>query len=165
MLQSSLLMVDGDSSISELFASDLDYPSGFKDQAHPQDYKSQKEPTQIQYFHNSDLDRHRAICRLSWRLGEDKFVTNTFICDSGAPVHLYLNRTVLMTLREAGRLLTGVGRMYVIIDGVGEATVRETPPEHRNANIMGFQLLTVLGFRMSSDLNQCFTFDKPIPYL
>jgi hypothetical protein len=84
------------------------------------------------------------------------------VCDTGAPIHLYLSEPALAVLEAAGRISTDeLGSLYVTVVG-RKAAVRVTPHTHQPGNILGMLMLERFGLQMTEG---SFTFASPAPYL
>ena len=84
------------------------------------------------------------------------------MCDTGAPIHIYLSEPALVVLEKAGRIGTDeLGSLFVTIDG-RKAAIRVTPHTHQPGNILGMLMLERLGLQMTDG---SFSFSSPAPYL
>jgi hypothetical protein len=85
----AVLLVDdfsGDLSITE-----ADYPEGWTDGCHPDDYKFIKTPLPSDFFMNPMRHHHRLWFRISFKFSETKYLPMSFVIDTGAPSSLYLS--------------------------------------------------------------------------
>lgn len=91
--------------IEELLLHDEDFPEEYVHMAHPGDYKVVEEfkPHFIMHSHFGRHNRHNA--RVAWKTGNGTMVPMSFICNTGAPSHIYLSGDALRTLDSAGLLL------------------------------------------------------------
>jgi hypothetical protein len=102
------------------------------------------------------------LVRISLRLDQNRFVPYTFVCDTGAPIHIYLSEPALTVLERAGRIGTDeLGSLFVTIAG-RKAAIRVTPHTLQPANIWAVLMLERFGLQMA-DGN--FTFASSVPYL
>ena len=164
----SVLMIDvgAGESQAELRLQEADFPKGYVDMAHPDDYTATEKPLQPQLIeHQGVLGHHRLLLRVSFKLDNDRFSPFTFVLDTGAPFHLYLSQRSIEVLREGGRWKVADPVDYVEILG-NKAVVRETPPTHSPANIMGLKMLKILKLRLMDDKDAqvSFSFDTPFDY-
>jgi len=87
----SVDLIDSDkSSHEELLLHDSDFPEHFKEMTHPDDYKEIPYPLPLQTIFHRKAYHSRLILRISWKVGEGRFVPMSFVCDTGAPGFFYL---------------------------------------------------------------------------
>ena len=153
--------------IEELLLHDEDFPEEYVHMAHPGDYKAVKE-FKPQFIMHSQFGRHsRLIARIAWKTGNGTMVPMSFICNTGAPSHIYLSKDALRTLNNAGLLLMDDTEMpYVKIhtnrDSVFSALIEETPEVHKSANTLGLKSLKRLQLHLTDG---GFSFNKDFVYL
>ena len=153
--------------VEELLLHDEDFPSNYHNMAHPDDYKpiNTFDP---QFVYHSYHGRHdRLIARVAWKVSDALFVPMSFVCDTGAPSHLYLSKEAYRVLEEYKRLLTDDrGNQYVKIHldetTTFNANVEETPHMHKNANIIGLKALIQLHLILK---DKSFSFNSNFVYL
>ena len=120
---------------------DEDFPNEYVHMAHPDDYKEVQE-----FTYHTRYGRHdRLIARVAWKLTES-VVPMSFVCDTGAPYHVYLSKEVMDVLDKAGRLPeddrdTPYVEMHIRGEENFPATVEETPSVHKHANILDLKSL------------------------
>ena len=161
-------MIEADVTIiEELLLHDEDFPNNYINMAHPDDYKETNnfEP---QYINHSYHGRHnRLIARVAWKMSNGIFVPMSFVCDTGAPSHLYLSTQAYNILEKYNRvLIDDRGNQYVKIHlnetKTFNANIEETPHIHRNANIIGLKALKRLHLALKDDT---FSFNNEFLYL
>jgi hypothetical protein len=164
-------MMDADTVVTEeLLLHDEDFPNEYVHMAHPDDYKNVPEFAP-QFTYHSRYGRHdRLIARVAWKL-KDSMVPMSFVCDTGAPSHLYLSKEAMEVLDKAGRLLkddrdTPYVEMHTRGDEKFPATVEETPKNslnfyHKHANILGLKSLRRLCLSLKGDT---FCFNEEFVY-
>ena len=156
----SVLMIDVGASESqvELMLQDSDFPKGYVDMAHPDDYTAAETPLQPQLIeHQGVLGHHRLLLRVSFKLDNGRFAPCTFVLDTGAPFHFYLSEKSIQVLQEGGRWKAADPVDYLEILGT-KAVVHETPPTHAPANVMGLKMLRLLKLRLDAE---DFSFETP----
>jgi len=137
---------DNDLVEDELLLHNYDFPSGYQSMAHLDDYMVIPRPIDLDMIFHRKSHHNRLLLRVSWKLGEDNFVSMTFVCDTGAPMFFYLGEKGRVAL--ASRVnLDDLQNEYVEIDG-RKALISETPSKHRPANIIGLLMLSRLGLRL-----------------
>jgi hypothetical protein len=137
-----------DVSSADLLLQDSDFPDDFENMQHPDDYKLVKRPL-ISYIHHNRGHHNRLIVRLCWKVG-DGYIPMSFVCDTGAPMGLYLSNKARSNLQR--RIFEDeMGNEYVTICDLGKATVEPTPPGHAPANILGLRVLTKLCLNLRGD--------------
>ena len=75
---------------AELLLQNADFPDHYVDMQHPDDYSAVDQPF-VEYITNSYAHHYRLIVRICWKLGEQKYLPMSFVCDTGAPTALYLS--------------------------------------------------------------------------
>lgn len=140
-------------SSADLLLTDADFPSTFKDFAHPDDYQLHSDPIEPQcIFHQYPGGHNRLIYRTSIYIGPGRYTTLSFVCDTGAPKHLYLSPRAVDTLQRYKLLRidseTDISWVYVKNKKV---PVDVTPPKHSPANIIGLKLLCKLGLQLDEE--------------
>jgi hypothetical protein len=148
-LQSVCLILVGDDCVLEadqvgedLLLHDADFPDGFKDMAHPDDFV-------VEYFPHEGKNNHgRIIVRVCFQVSNG-YLPLSFVCDTGASHSLYLSPRSYGILNDAKRILKDkdLCREYVQLSGM-KASLCETPAQHQPANLIGIRLLAKLGLRM-----------------
>ncbi len=127
---------------------DADFPDHYVNMQHPCDYSPVSSPfvEYIPHFHG----RHRRlIVRVCWQVNETQYVPMSFVCDTGAPMGLYLSEVSHAVLICYGRIKEDeIGNEYTYVEGAGKVSVELSPHGHAPANIMGLELLTKLGLRL-----------------
>jgi predicted aspartyl protease len=149
-MSTDTLIIEADGAADDdLLLTEYDFPEEYVNMAHPDDGTIQAEPIVPQYFRHSRRGRFRMLVRISVRLDETSFAPYTFVCDTGAPMHLYLSESARGALEKAGRIeYDEVGSPIIEIGG-RKAAVRVTPHTHQPANIMGMLMLERFGLQMS----------------
>jgi hypothetical protein len=144
-------MIDStDVSAADLLLQDADFPDNYVDMQHPDDYKL-VDSALVEYIPHFSGHHNRLIIRVCWKVN-DKYMPMSFVCDTGAPMGLYLSEKALSLLMRHGRVIEDeTGNEYAEISGVGKAAVEPTPPGHAPANIMGLRLLVKLGLSLRPD--------------
>lgn len=85
MIESSTLVPE------DILLQDEDFPESYINMQHPSDY-IQVSAAFKDFICHSRLGRHnRLIVRLCWKLSDSAYLPISFVCDTGAPSHLYLS--------------------------------------------------------------------------
>ena len=87
-------LIDADRGVRDQLLSlcDADFPDGYRNMAHPEDYIETRDPFPLQVLLHKRPQHNRLLLRVCWRLGDDRFVPVTFVCDTGAPGAVYLSK-------------------------------------------------------------------------
>lgn len=162
MLASALLVEQDDAADADLLLQEFDFPENYVNMAHPEDGTVTSTPITPEFIRHSRRGHFRMLVRFSLRLGDDRFAPYTFVCDTGAPIHIYLSEPAMSLLEAAGRIETDeLGSLFITIAG-RKAAIRVTPHSHQPGNILGMLLLERFGLQMREG---SFTFSSPVPYL
>ncbi len=149
------MMNSTDVSAADLLLHDADFPDNYVNMQHPDDYGTVDEPF-IEYVPHFSGHNNRLIVRICWKTSRGKYVPMSFVCDTGAPMGLYLSEKAIRVLRKCGRIVEDeTGNEHVAIENIGKAAVEPTPPGHTPANIIGLRVLVKLGLRISNDWTFC----------
>ena len=158
----SVLIIEGDNAAADLLLHANDFPENYVNMAHPNDGKIMSTPITPECIRHSRSGYLRMLVRISFRLRDDRFVSYTFVCMTGAPMHFYLSEQALAVLEAAGRVeMDEFGSVFIIIAG-RKAAVRVTPHTHQPGNLLGMLMLERLGLQMDEG---SFTFAHPLPFL
>jgi len=102
------------------------------------------------------------LVRISLKIGDDRFVSHTFVCDTGVPIHIYLSEPAMSVLEAAGRIETDeLGSLFITVAG-RKSAVRVTPQTHQPGNILGMLMLERFGLQMREG---GFDFTASVSYL
>lgn len=151
----------------ELLLNDEDFPDNYIHMAHPDDYKEVPSFTP-QFIIHSHFGRHnRLIVRAAWKVSNTTFIPMSFVCDTGAPSHIYLSNKALHTLQKNNLLLTDEKDVHFVRISINKqdkfsAVIDETPYVHKNANILGLKCLKKLNMHLKND---GFSFNEGFVYL
>ena len=159
----SAMMVDqSDAADADLLLQEYDFPENFVNMAHPDDGTVSSTPITPEFIRHSRRGHFRMLVRISVRLGDQRFVPYTFVCDTGAPIHIYLSEPAMSVLETAGRIETDeLGSLFTVIAG-RKSAIRITPYTHQPGNILGMLMLERFGLQMREG---SFTFAAAVPYL
>lgn len=142
--------------IEELLLHDEDFPDDYVHMAHPGDYKEVRE-FKPQFIIHSHFGRHnRLIARVAWKTENGTMIPMSFVCDTGAPSHIYLSNKALRVLNSNNLVLkdekdTAYVSIHTDHKSTFPATIEETPHVHRDANILGLKSLKRLHLRLTED--------------
>ena len=129
---------------------------------YPDDGNITSTPIAPEFIRLSRRGHFRMLVRISLRLGDNRFVAYTFVCDTAARIHFYLTEQALTVLDAGGRIETDEFGYYFLTVSGRKAAVEITPHTHQPANLMGMLMLERLGLQM---FEGGFTFARPLPYL
>lgn len=162
-MSASALMVDqNDAADADLLLQEYDFPENYVNMAHPNDGTVTSTPMTPEFIRHSRRGHFRMLVRISLRLGDDRFVPYTFVCDTGFPIHIYLSEPAMSVLEAAGRIETDeLGSLFITVAG-RKSAIRVTPHTHQPGNILGMLMLERFGLQMREG---SFTFAAPVPYL
>ena len=159
---SALIVDQDDAADADLLLQEYDFPKHYVNMAHPDDGSVTSTPITPEYIRHSRRGHFRMLVRISLRLGDDRFVPYTFVCDTGAPIHIYLSEPAMSVLEAAGRIETDeLGSLFITIAG-RKSAIRVTPHTHQPGNMLGMLMLERFGLQMREG---GFTFAAPAPYL
>jgi hypothetical protein len=152
-----IMMVDEDDAAdADIVLQTYDFPEHYVDKAHPEDGVVVDAPIVPEFIRHSRRGHFRMLVRFSLRLDDASFAPFTFVCDTGAPGHLYLSESAMGLLEKAGRIKSDeLGPLY-IESGGEKIVIRVTPHMHQPANLMGMLLLERFQLKM---VEGGFTFD------
>lgn len=133
--------------------------------SHPLDFLESPEPMEPELIFHHVRGRHNRLwLRVSWQLGENKFMPMSFLLDTGAPKHFYMCNQAMTALEAAG--LTGVDEdtdvEWTTIFG-RKCLVELTPEQHQPANIIGLKMLKRLGLQLFEE-EPHFAFSVPFKF-
>lgn len=151
---------------ADLLLHDADFPENYSEMQHPEDYKVVQEPF-VECIPHFSSRHNRLIARVCWEVQGNEYLPMSFVCDTGAPMGLYLSEKALSKLKACGRVMEDeTGTKYAAIRGVGKVAIDYTPPVskanrdfvpgHTPANIMGLRVLVKLEIRLKGDNTFCF---------
>jgi hypothetical protein len=148
--------------LEDILLHDEDFPSCYRDMAHPNDYKVTTDVVREFIYHHKRNRHDRLIVRACWKVGDKKYVPMSFVCDTGAPSHLYLSPTAIEILENhrlirQGELEIPYIELMIRPGQSFKAAFEETPSIHKNANIIGLKALKRLELHLS---NESFFFNK-----
>jgi len=134
---------------NEMLLCEENFPSYYVNKAHPTDYIIYDNPVRELIFHKNS-SYSRLLVRASFKLN-NKYIPITFICDTGAPKFLYLNKKSKKLLQN--RINTDCLQNEYMIVNINNRNVRigvsEPPTIHSEVNIFGLLLLELLGFTLN----------------
>eukprot|EP00198_Chlamydomonas_reinhardtii_P002817 XP_001692153.1 predicted protein [Chlamydomonas reinhardtii] len=133
---------------------------------HPGDYIEMDAPIVPEFtFHHIRGKFNRLWWRVSWKLRTGKFITMSFLLDTGAPKHMYLCDKALRALEKDGQMAEDADLDIQYTTLLGRKCPVEPPAVHQPAaNIIGLKLLMRFGLRLYNE-HPFFSFSSDIPYL
>lgn len=91
-------------SAADMLLQDADFPDNYVNMQHPEDYKVVSKPF-VEYIPHFSGHNNRLIVRVCWEKSNTEFVPMSFVCDTGAPMGLYLSTKATNLLRSIGRVV------------------------------------------------------------
>lgn len=144
-------------SAADMLLQDADFPDNYVNMQHPDDYFVVSKPF-VEYIPHFSGHNNRLIVRVCWKGNNTEFVPMSFVCDTGAPMGLYLSTKATNLLRSIKRVVEDeTGNEYVEICKIGKASIEPTPPGYAPANIIGLRVIMKLGLNVGSGT---FTFNN-----
>jgi hypothetical protein len=143
--------------MEDLLLHDEDFPRNYVHMAHPDDYKTFDKPILPEFICHTYYGRHdRLIVRASWKVSDNAYVPMSFVCDTGAPSHMYLSPKALQTLSDNSLIIPNdIGISYVKVhkntQNTFPAPIEDTPYAHKNANILGLKCLKRLNLKLNEN--------------
>lgn len=133
----------------------LDFPKGFVDMAHPEDYVKLTAPFKPYFIDHRRGGRMRTLFRVCARIKVDCYLPMTFVVDTGEPGGLYLSSKAMELLLDTGRIIdSGSGPLFWDLAGK-QVEVDDTPDSYQPANILGLAAIKQLQLTYK-DGNACF---------
>lgn len=137
---------------SFMILSDLDYPGYYNGRMHPNDGKSCSSPEKPELLYHAKTYHNRLLLRIPFKLSDNEFVTFTFICNTGFPGFFYLSDKVHNVISR--RIISNKGgNNYIDINGE-LLSVFEVPSNYGDSNILGLEMLSMLGLRVHNRIFQ-----------
>lgn len=162
-LLTKMMMNSTEVSAADLLLQDADFPDHYVNMQHPDDYKVVNEPF-VEYTPHFSGHNNRLIVRICWLVpgrSNTDFIPMSFVCDTGAPMGLYLSTKALSILRNMGRIIEDeTGNEYIEIQEIGKVSIEPTPPGHAPANIIGLRVIIKLGLNAGKEVKNLFAFSK-----
>jgi hypothetical protein len=152
----------------DILLCDQDFPANYINMHHKDDYKIHNKPIKNFFIHKSPANTHyRLIARISWKINSNTYIPMSFICDTGAPKHLYLSNDAITCLTDNSLIkIDDLGDPILKLHSSKETSFlsrfEETPKIHQNANIIGLRVLIKLGLCLKTDI---FSFNENFEYL
>ncbi|KAJ7750143.1 hypothetical protein DFH07DRAFT_775274 [Mycena maculata] len=124
-------------SSDDLVIVQTDFPKGWENGHHPDDYKILSAPIEPEYFINSRYKHVRMWFRISFKIADGQYMPMSFLVNTNAPWWLYLGDKALETLTKHGRLEDSCIRLQNGLD----VRVAITPDSHQPTNLIGIELI------------------------
>lgn len=137
----------------ELPLSAADFPSGWVHMAHPEDYVEIAEPVPLTIFYHVKPHHNRTLLRVSFKIGEGRYLPVSFVVDTGAPSGMYLSTIARAKLEACGRVVVDdPDSEFVEIPGLGKTCIQDTSALHQPANLIGLPLIRKLSIHFGADV-------------
>lgn len=128
---------------------EADFPENYVDHQHPEDYTVRSAPISHDFVYIRKHGHSRILLRCAVADGAGKFVSMTFLCNTGAPGNIYLSRKAMsMLTRRIHRADLDVPYMNIL--GT-KHIVSELASPYDNVNILGLGALLRLGLVLSNE--------------
>lgn len=152
----SIMMIfpEEEEEVKQMLLCAEDFPPNYVNFAHPQDYHVSSQPIEPEHIFSHRQGTHnRLLWRVSWDIGDGKFMPMTFMLDTGAPKQLYLSQPALSKLEEIGLLKIDEDTDACWVQLFGrKCGVERTPHGRDPANIIGLRMLLRLGLQLSESV-------------
>lgn len=142
--------------ISYMMLHELDFPSTFVKKAHKDDYRPISYPIKEYIYHRKNF-HNRIFIRMSICLRENMFIPITFICDTGAPMFLYITEITRALISERIEVDESEND-FINIHGEKKMMVNSSPPLHSDTNVIGLRALSFFGLHLTG--GDLFEFDN-----
>ena len=126
-----------------------DFPDFFVNKQHPDDFKIIRQPFTEFIFHRK-TDHNRLILRICFKMTNNVYIPFTFILDTGALSQLYINDITRRLIKKRIEIDKETDIKYVRICGK-RMTVKQSPDNHPDTNILGLMALFHFGFQFTED--------------
>ncbi len=138
--------------------SERDYPTYFMNRKHPLDYQPVPEPIVPEFIvHQASLDVTRMILRISWKTKNETYLPMSFLVDLNSD-YLFLTTEAFLALDQHGLVHRDEdwNRLLRIHYGkhsqrFTDVFCRLTPGWCRESNVIGFNILRILGLRLDPE--------------
>jgi hypothetical protein len=141
-----------------LLLQEADFPDYFVDKHHPDDYKTLNNAIDPEFIFHRMTDHNRIIIRISIKITPRIFIPVTFVCDTGAPSFIYINKITRRLIKDRIHKDDDNDQDYIIINNKRMA-IKASPAPHEDCNIIG--LLALSYFKMFFEENGVgFNFDN-----
>lgn len=141
-------MIVNDDIPSHIIFHDTDFPSYYINKKHPNDFMITSNPIQQEMIFHQRFHHNRLILRTSILI-EERFISVSFICDTGAPDSFYLCDELRQRL--SSRIFEDeLGVTFIKIGGK-KFFVGSPPSNHDNINILGLKALSIFGLYLEDN--------------
>lgn len=144
----------------DIFLGEADFPDYYIDKHHPNDYIPISTPIQELIYHQMP-NHNRLILRMCFKITDTMFIPVSFVCDTGAPSHIYIN-SLTRRLVKSIILQDEAGTQYLTVNK-HKMLILSSPNHHPDTNIIGIQAL--LKFGLASNEDDTFSFSRLPKYL
>ncbi len=128
---------------------DADFPDYFIHKAHPNDYKVIKNALPVELIYHHRPHHNQLLMRISFKINFLSYIPCTFICDTGAPMFIYINETMRKLI--INRIELDAAENEVIVINGKTMTLGSSPSNHPDVNIIGLRALSYFGLILDSD--------------
>ena len=140
--------------ISYLMLHTLDFPENFVNKSHPDDFTPLRKPM-IQLIYHRMPYHNRIFMRICVKVREDIFIPFTFICDTSAPMFIYVTQLTRRLISERIER-DEVDNEFIRVNGK-MMLVHRSSKLHSDTNIICLKTLFIFGLHLVGD---CFQFDN-----
>lgn len=127
----NILLINDDS----IMIQEADFPDYFIDKHHPDDFKPKNININPEFIFHKLSDHNRIILRISIKTGPRTYIPLSFVCDTGAPSYIYVNKITRRLIKD--RITDdGAGNEIIIISNK-RMGLKTSPALHEDTNIIG----------------------------
>lgn len=127
---------------------EVDFPDYYIDKRHPDDYIPVKKCF-TEYIYHSISDHNILILRICFKIGHKTYIPCSFICDTGAPTHIYINSTTRKMIKDLIQK-DELENEFLIIDNK-RMMLKPSPSNNPDVNIIGLRSLSYFNLILKDD--------------
>jgi hypothetical protein len=125
------------------------FPDNFIDKHHPDDFKLSHEFIKEFYFHK--LPHHnRLILRISIEVSSNIYIPFIFVCDTGAPSHIYIN-SITRRLIKNRIIKDDLDNQIITLSTCKKFAIYYSLANNSDVNIIGLLSLAYFGLIVQED--------------
>ena len=121
-----------------------DFPDYFVNKQHPDDFKIIRQHIKEFIFHRK-TNHNRLILRICFKMKNNLYIPFTFVLDTRAPSQLYINDITRRLIKDRIEIDNETDIEFIRIYGK-RMTVKTSPDNHPDTNILGLMALFQFGF-------------------
>lgn len=128
---------------------DVDFPDYFVNKAHPDDYREMVDQLPVELIYHQRPNHNRLLLRISFKISGSSYIPLTFVCDTGAPMFIYINELTRRLIKSRIELDDAENEIITINGKV--MTLGSSPSNHLDVNIIGLRALSYFGLVLEND--------------